>query len=611
MLKANTKKNAINQLEFSPEEDKFKVYREKGVNNWIIAHILKGSNKLILILMIILIIGRSLLTSGNVVITGAAISEFISGNTANLGYYVLVILLLGIATAVTQILNIYFREVLAQRMERDTRREFYTSLLGKSQSFHDLQRIGDIMARTTNDVRMLNFLISPAVSLIIVAATTLVTPIIYIILYYPIELILTPIIFNVLFIITLRAYSNRLAPVTGTLRMEFGLMNANLTESLEGIEVVKGSTQEQFELKKYLLNAKKYRDAFIEQGYIQAKYLPILFLALAMSAGFTHSIILFLNGEINIGQIISYSGLLTQLSFPTYISIWVFIIVKLAKAGAERLIELMNQETEIMEPIEGITKKINGNIEFKNVSFKYPNTEKLVLKNISFELKSGQTVAIVGTTGSGKSTLTKLLSRLYDVSEGKILIDDIDIRDYTLKSLRTQISYIEQDIFLFSTSVLENISFGRAGSMEEVVQVSKQAQAHEFVTALPNSYESEVGERGVQLSGGEKQRIAIARSFLTDTPLLVLDDSTSAIDSDTEDKIQRAINIVRRGRTTFLVTHRLSQIRWADLILVLKSGRLVAKGTHEELMEISPEYKKIFVKKFDLQVTTQCEEEGV
>ncbi|MFX1449421.1 MAG: ABC transporter ATP-binding protein, partial [Promethearchaeota archaeon] len=534
MIESNKEINALNQLEFSPEEDKFKVYRKKGVNNWIIAHILKGNNKLILILMVFLIIGRSIISSGSVVITGVAISEFISGNTTNLGYYILIILILGISIPLTQILNVYFREVLAQRIERDTRKEFYTSLLGKSQSFHDLQRIGDIMARTTNDVRMLNFLISPAISLIIIAAATLVTPIIYLILYYPIELILTPIIFDVLFLITLRSYSNKLAPITGSLRMEFGLMNANLTETLSGIEVVKGSTQEQFELKKYLLNAKNYRDAFIKQGYIQAKYLPILFLALAMSAGFTHSIILFLNGEINIGQIISYSGLLTQLSFPTYISIWVFIIVKLAKAGAERLIELMNQETEIMEPIDGITKKINGNIEFENVSFKYPNTEKLVLENISFELKAGQTVAIVGTTGSGKSTLTKLLSRLYDVTEGKILIDNIDIRDYTLKSLRTQISYIEQDIFLFSTSVLENISFGRVGSMEEVVKVSKQAQAHEFINSLPNGYESEVGERGVQLSGGEKQRIAIARSFLTDTPLLVLDDSTSAIDSDTE-----------------------------------------------------------------------------
>ena len=204
----------------------------------------------------------------------------------------------------------------------------------------------------------------------------------------------------------------------------------------------------------------------------------------------------------------------------------------------------------------------------------------------------------------------KLLSRLYDVTEGKILIDGIDIRDYTLNSLRTQISHIEQDLFLFSSSILENISFGRVSSMEDVIKVAKQAQAHDFIMKLPNGYESEVGERGVQLSGGERQRIAIARSFLTDTPLLVLDDSTSAIDSETEDKIQHAINSIRRGRTTFLITHRLSQIRWADLIIVLKSGRIVSKGTHEELLKTSPEYSRIFVKKFNADLTTLCDEEG-
>ncbi|MFW9951396.1 MAG: ABC transporter ATP-binding protein, partial [Candidatus Thorarchaeota archaeon] len=230
----------------------------------------------------------------------------------------------------------------------------------------------------------------------------------------------------------------------------------------------------------------------------------------------------------------------------------------------------------------------------------YPGTKNLVLRDITFEVKPGQTVAIVGTTGSGKTTLTKLISRLYDVSEGKILVDDQDIRDYALKSLRAQISYIEQDVFLFSFSVFENINFGRLGTKENVIEAAKQAQAHEFITELPQGYDSKIGERGVLLSGGERQRIAIARAFLADPRILILDDSTSAIDSNTEDKIQYAIKNVLRNRTTFLITHRLSQIRWADLIIVLKDGKIEAKGDHQELLRTSEEYRKIFIKKFDL-----------
>jgi len=316
-------------------------------------------------------------------------------------------------------------------------------------------------------------------------------------------------------------------------------------------------------------------------------------------------------GLMNIGQIIGYLGLLALLRFPTFISIFVFAIIRLAVSSAQRLLELMDKKTEIDENVEGYKKEIEGAIKFENVTFSYPGTEKPVLKNISFEVKPSQTLAIVGTTGSGKTTLTKLISRLYDVDEGRILINNVDIRDYALKSLRNQISYVDQDVFLFSTSIFENISFGHTGSIEQVIEVAKEAQAHEFISNLPNQYYSEVGERGVQLSGGERQRIAIARAFLVDPRILILDDSTSAIDSNTEDKIQKAIRNILKNRTTILITHRLSQIRWADLIIVLKKGEIVAKGTHEELLKTSEEYQRIFIKKFDVEIDTlikKCEE---
>ncbi|MFX1428316.1 MAG: ABC transporter ATP-binding protein, partial [Promethearchaeota archaeon] len=414
------------------------------------------------------------------------------------------------------------------------------------------------------------------------------------------QLILEPLIFIVLFIISLRKYTKKLSPITGNLRMNFGMINATLNEALSGIEVVKSSTQETHELNKYLIFAKKYRDAYISQGKIQAKYMPILFLSLTITIGLAHSLILYNSGIMNIGQVISYIGLLDLLFFSTFISIFVFALVKLAGSSAQRILELMNQETEIDENPNGIQRDLEGSIKFENVSFSYPGTSNFVLKDVSFEVKSGQTIAIVGTTGSGKTTLTKLISRLYDVTEGKILIDNQNIKDFALKSLRAQISYIEQDVFLFSFSIFENITFGKLGSKENVIQAAKQAQAHDFITKLAKGYDSQIGERGVLLSGGERQRIAIARAFLADPKILILDDSTSAIDSNTEDKIQYAIKNILQNRTTFLITHRLSQIRWADMILVLKNGRIEAKGTHQELLKTSEEYRKIFVKKFDL-----------
>ncbi|MBY9012197.1 MAG: ABC transporter ATP-binding protein [Candidatus Lokiarchaeota archaeon] len=599
-----TTKNALSSesvVEFSPGKDPYVKSRSKGATRWILAHIFHGTNRLFIIIIIFAIIIAANLSSIVYIIIGDAISVLLSGITTLLGNYILIILLIGIGGPLLRILSRMLVEILAQRIERDARKEFFSNLLGKSQSFHDRQKIGELMVRVTDDVRMLNFLISPALSLVIESFTFLFIPIIYIILNYPLQLIIEPIIFSISFLFLVRSYSRNIGPVTNELRTNFGLLTATLSETLSGIEVVKATVQEEKEMKKYYTHAKNYKDAFIERGKLEAKYFPILVLALIITAGFMHCIVLFNFGLIDIGQIIAFLGILGLLRFPTNISMFVFSIFRLAGSSAVRLLELMNKKTEIDENKEGKEKVFNGNIIFENVDFIYPDSKTPVLRNISFEVKPGQTVAIVGTTGSGKTTLTKLISRLYDVTNGRILIDGNDIRDYALHSLRDQISYIEQDVFLFSTTIFDNISFGRISSLEQVVNVAQQAQAHDFITELPDEYQSEVGERGVQLSGGERQRIAIARAFLSNPRILILDDSTSAIDSNTEDKIQFAIKNILKNRTTFLITHRLSQIRWADLIVVLKNGEIAAKGTHEELLKTSAEYRKIFVKKFDIE----------
>jgi len=600
-MKNRNKKEKVAQIaEFSVGDDSFQKARKKGARRWILTHIFYGTNKYFILIVLFTTIIASILASASSVIIGNAIQEFLNANINSLMGFTIVILILGLITPIFRLINYLQRELLAQRLERDSRKEFYANLLGKSQSFHDKQKIGELMARATDDVRMLNFLMSPAISLILESFTSLIIPLFFILFLYPIQLVIEPITFTILFLINLRFYNRKLSPITGKLRMNYGMINSTLNETLSGIEVVKGSTKEAYEYEKYEKVARNYRDAFIQQGRVQAKYYPILFLAITVTIGFTHSLILYFQGLLTIGQIISYLALLGLLRFPTFISIFVFAIIKLASSSAKRLLELMNEKSEIDENVKGISKTVQGSIKFENVSFKYPGTDNLVLKNISFEVRPGQTVAIVGTTGSGKTTLTKLIARLYDVSEGQILVDNVDIREYALKSLRAQISYIEQDVFLFSFSLFDNIAFGRVSSIEEVKEAAKQAQADDFISKLPEDYQSEIGERGVQLSGGERQRVAIARAFLSDPRILILDDSTSAIDSNTEDKIQQAIKNILMNRTTFLITHRLSQIRWADLILVLRDGNIVAKGNHWELIKESEEYRKIFVKKFDL-----------
>ncbi|MCL4870337.1 MAG: ABC transporter ATP-binding protein/permease [Anaerolineae bacterium] len=488
----------------------------------------------------------------------------------------------------------YANEFLAQLIERNTRQELYVSLLGKSQTFHGRQRIGDIMARATNDVRSLNIMFSPGVMLIIDGALGIVAPVVLIARLNP-QLLLVPSLFLVVFFITVADYARQLNPVSQAMREQFGTMNAGLAEAVSGIEVVKGNAQEWQEYDKFRHNAAQYRDYFIEQGRIQARYLPLLMFSLAWGAAFLHGMLLWQAGRITLGEAVGFIGLVGVLRFPTFVSIFSFNLVQLGIASARRILELINTETKLDENEAGINQPVRGEVRFEKVSFGYNGAP--VLQNISFIAQPGETVAIVGQTGSGKTTLTRLINRIFDVDSGRVLIDGVDVRDWNLESLRSQISTIEQDVFLFSRSVADNVAFGHAAATrQEIEHAAQEAQAHEFITTFNQGYETEVGERGVTLSGGQRQRIAIARAFLTNPRILILDDSTSAIDSATEDKIQQAMRRISQERTTFLITHRLSQIRWADRILLIKRGELVDQGSHEELLARSQDYRRIFAR---------------
>jgi len=488
----------------------------------------------------------------------------------------------------------YSTEFIAQRMERDSRDELYISLLGKDQTFHGRQRIGDVMARATNDVRQLNYMFSPGVMLIMDSTIGTIIPII-LIAAIDVRLLIVPVLFLVFFGITLYRYNEQLNPVSQAQRKEFGNMNAGLAEAVSGIGVVKGNAQELQEEEKFDKNARAFRNYYVTQGEIQARYLPLLIFSVALAAAFILGLFMWRAGELTLGQVVTYMGLIGLLRFPTFISIFSFNLVQLGIASAQRILDTINTETDLDENEAGQGVSIGGEVVFDKVSFGYNGSD--VLKEISFTAHPGETVAIVGQTGSGKTTLTRLINRIFDVDNGNVRVDGADVRDWNLESLRSQISTIEQDIFLFSRTIAENIAFGCPdASQEEIEKAARQAQAHEFIISFEEGYETEVGERGVTLSGGQRQRIAIARAFLTDPHILILDDSTSAIDSATEDRIQKAMRQISRQQTTFLITHRLSQIRWADRILVLKKGELVDQGSHEELLERSPDYQRIFAR---------------
>lgn len=497
--------------------------------------------------------------------------------------------------AVWQLGRNFSAETIGQRLERDARAELYTSLLGKSMTFHSLRPVGEIMARATNDVRELNLMFNPGVNLVVGSSNFLIMPLFLAPAIHP-QLLLVPLAFVLAFAWSIRRYMREMNPVTERVRAAFGNMNARLEEALEGVETVKGAAREPDEVGRFEETVNAWRGAYLRQGEIEARYLPLLFLGLAVSFGMLHSFLLFQAGQITGGQAVSFNYLMLLFGFPTFISLTAFSQISSGLASGRRILELINTETDLDHNAAGRAEAVQGAVSFENVTFAYGDSDP-VLRDLNFTVKPGQTVAIVGQTGAGKTSLIRLINRTYDVTGGQVKVDGVDVRDWNLESLRQQISIIEQDIFLFSRTIAENIAFGKPDATPaEIEEAARAAQAHEFITSFENGYQTVIGERGVTLSGGQRQRLALARAFLTNPRILVLDDSTSAIDSATEDQIQRAIFRAAEGRTTFIITHRLSQIRWADKIIVLRQGQIAAIGSHEELLQSSESYRRIFAR---------------
>ena len=482
---------------------------------------------------------------------------------------------------------------LGQRLERDARDELYRGLLGKSQTFHNRQRIGDLVARATDDTRAVNEMINPGIMYLTDLPIGFVVTLTYVLLIDP-WLALVPALYGLVFSAAVRDHVRRVGPVLAEQRLQYGRLSTVAEEVITGIEVVKATVREAWERSRFHRAAGVYRGLLLRQGRIEALNLALLAYGVTTALALLHGILLLRAGRIELSELIAFVGLVALFRNPTHKATRCFSQVRNGIAGARRILDVLTASTELDQNTGGRQAAMRGAVSFERVSFSY-QPEQPVLSGVDLQVAAGETVALVGQTGAAKTTLTELVNRTYDPGAGRIAIDGIDLREWNLTSLRSQIATIEQDVFLFSLSVADNIAFARPGaSRGDLEAAARAAAAHGFIESFREGYDTIIGERGVTLSGGQRQRIALARAFLKDPRILILDDSTSAIDSATEDEIQRALYNVQRGRTTLIITHRLSQIRWADRVLVLDRGRVAANGSHDELLAASPVYRRIF-----------------
>ena len=560
---------------------------------WIFSHIKR--NWYLFILTITLTIVNSIFSSSIPNLIGEAFLYFNQGTLtiSTLSSLSIQVLLFGIGAGLIQLIQSWSNEFISQRLERDSRDELLSSLLGKSLTFHDKQRIGDLMTRATGDVRQLNFMLSPGFNLVFRSIVGIIVPVTFMYLINP-QLIIIPIIYVIVFITVLKKYRDKQAPVTMKTRIAASKTQSRLNETISGMYVVRAASEEEEERKIFQKNINEFKDAQVNLGEIQAKYWPTLILGIFTIAGILHSIILLDLLIINIGELISFILLFQLLRFPTFINIFAITVLTLGITAAGRILELLKGESNIDLNPDGYKETIKGDIEFKNISFGY-GSSSLILKNINFKVSPGETIALVGITGSGKSTITKLLSRLYDPIDGKISIDGIDLKNWSIEALRSQMAIVEQDIFLFSKTIKENILLGNPdATISDIENAAKLANAHDFIMNTTDGYDSKIGERGTKLSGGQKQRIAIARAMIKKPKILILDDASSAIDSKTEDEINKAIKDVLKHQVSFLITHRIAQIRHADKIILLDDGEILDIGDHNYLIKNSTRYREIF-----------------
>ena len=529
-------------------------------------------------------------------LTGMVIDEALPGeNGRRLAVLVGLIALAGLVKAIMLVGRRLIAGRQALGVEYDMRNALYSHLLRLSWRFYDRHQTGQLMSRATVDLQAVRFFLGYGLIffgqhiLTIVAVTAIVF--VYDWQLALVALAITPLLAAIAFV-----YSRASHPILKDVQQRMGDMTTTAEENIVGVNVVKAFAQEPREREKFSRRSEAVFDQSIRATRLRAFYAPLMsFLPLLTQA----AVLLVggrkvVSGELQLGDFIAFNVYVLMLVQPLrMLGYWVSEVQR-AIASGERIFEVLDEPEEIVERPDALPLPAgDGRLRFEHVSFGY-DPERPVLRNVDLELEAGSTVALIGHTGSGKSTLTSLVPRFYDATEGRVLLDGVDVRDLRLRDLRGAIGLVSQDPFLFSTTVRENIAFGAPGaSDEEVVRAARMAQADEFIADLPEGYDTVIGERGITLSGGQRQRLAIARAILVDPRVLILDDATASVDASTEAKIRLGLREAMRGRTTLIIAHRLSTLALADELVVLEQGRVIARGTEEELRESSPVYQEI------------------
>jgi ABC-type multidrug transport system fused ATPase/permease subunit len=538
-------------------------------------------------------------------LTGRAIDQIRDGDRPGLRTLALAVL----AAGVLRIALTVSRRLIAGRVslgvEVDLRQRMYGHLQSLELAFFDRQQTGQLMSRATVDLQSVRFFLGYGLVFMLQSALTILLSAAAMIATRPglAAISLAP----VPFVVFVAARYGRLArPALQEVQQRIAELTADVEENVGGVRVVKAFAREERQLAGFRRHVGRVFDQAMVSTRLQAFYNP--FIGFLPQVGLA-AILFFggrqvIRGELTIGQFSAfYTYLLMLLSPMRTLGISLGMAQRATAAGA-RLFQILDREPRIVSPprAHGLPPG-NGHVELRDVSLEYEGAGRPALRDVSLDVPAGTTVALVGATGSGKTTLVQLLPRLYDVSAGAVLVDGVDVRDVDVGALRAAIAVVDDAPFLFSATVAENIAYARAGAtLEEIERAARRAQAHDFIARLPDGYDTRVGERGLTLSGGQRQRIAIARAFLADPRILILDDATSSVDASTEQEIKGALREVMAGRTTFVIAHRLSTISLADEIVVLEDGALLAHGRHDELLEASELYREIVEKGLPDQV---------
>jgi len=494
-------------------------------------------------------------------------------------------------------LQSYMGEYLSQQVAYDLRRDFYLKAQSLSFSFHDQMETGQMMSRATVDVDVTRMFLSMGLlratytfGLVIVVAAIMVS------MNWQLALLVFLTIPVIAGLSTV--FAQRVRPLWAQVQQQVGVETSVLQESIVGIRAVKAYAQEDRQYERFRAANWAVREKSLQANRLAAFNQPFLLyvLNLVSLAILWYGGSLVLGGSITIGVLVAFTEYRSQLAMPLRMLGFLLNLATRAVSAGERIFEIIDMPSEVQEsPNAQPLKDVKGHVRFEGVAFGYSKKSPPIIADITIDAKPGETVALLGPTGSGKSSVLNLLPRFYDATAGKITIDGVDIKDVTLESLRQNVGVVLQDVFLFNATIRDNIAYGKPGAtQEEIERVARIAQIHDFIQSLPEGYDTWVSERGTTLSGGQKQRIAIARTLLMDPKVLVLDDSTSAVDMETEYLIQQALAELIKGRTSFIIAHRLRTIKQADQILVLQNGRIVQRGRHEDLAQQAGLYREIY-----------------